>query len=211
MRRIFRRLVDLSAVRQGRLFFFVLRQRAKVAVSETNRRHIIVGVGLATFFFGFGAGAVLNLYLLAINSPLVLQFRSSLMFISSILGDGIILPIVNMLIVSSLIKNQEFIGRLTVFLSIFFGLLVTLYFHITQALQGLVNWTMPKPWEWNFLGVWHALYMLAVASLICLFYIVSIRTIWKYRRLSRRAVLVTLGIALFLILLRFDYMGVKLM
>lgn len=164
-----------------------------------------MGVGAATFFFGFGIPAILNLYLLAVNSPLVLQYRSSLMYISSILGDGIILPIVNMLAVLGLFKNQELIGRLVIILSLFFGLLITLYFHITQAVQGLVNWSMPKPWEWNFLGAWHALYMLVVTSLICLFYIVLSRTIWKYKRLSRGFVLVTLGIVLFLILLRLDY------
>jgi hypothetical protein len=175
-----------------------------------NKKHIIFLTGFATFFFGFGAGAILNLYLLAINSPLVLQFRSSLMFISSIIGDGIILPGVNMLIVSSLIKNKEYISRLKVGLSLFCGLLITLYFHITQAVQGLVNWTMPKPWEWNFLGVWHALYMLVVTSLISLFYMVLVLNIVKFKRFTKEAILVTLSIVLFLILLRLDYFDVKL-
>lgn len=176
-----------------------------------NKNKFILGVGFATFFFGFGAGAVLNLYLLAINSPLVLQFRSSLMFVSSILGDGIILPVVNMLMVSNLIKNKEYISRLKVVLSLLFGLAITLYFHITQAIQGLVNWTMPKPWEWNFLGVWHALYMLVVASLISLFYIVLTLYIAKFKRFTKEAVLVTLGIVLFIILLRLDYIDARLL
>jgi len=175
-----------------------------------KKNKIILTVGFATFFFGFGAGAILNLYLLAINSPLVLQFRSSLMFVSSILGDGIILPVVNMLIVSSLIKNKKFISRLIVALSLFCGLIITLYFHITQAIQGLVNWTMPKPWEWNFLGGWHALYMFAVTSLISLFYIVLTLNIAKHKRITNEVFLVTLGIVLFLILLRLDYIDVKL-
>ena len=84
-----------------------------------SQKTIILGVGFATFFFGFGAGAALNLYLFLIHAPLVLQFRSSLMYISSIFGDGIILPIVNMFVVSNLFKNQVFIGRLTVVLSLF--------------------------------------------------------------------------------------------
>ncbi|OGH20593.1 MAG: hypothetical protein A3D74_02090 [Candidatus Levybacteria bacterium RIFCSPHIGHO2_02_FULL_37_13] len=175
-----------------------------------NKKHIIFLTGFATFFFGFGAGAILNLYLLAINSPLVLQLRSSLMFVSSILGDGVILPVVNMFIVSSLIKNKEFISKLKIFLSLLFGLLITLYFHITQAVQGLVNWSMPKPWEWNLLGVWHALYMLVVTSLISLFYIILAFNIVKFKRFTKEAVLVTLGIVLFVILLRLDYIGVRL-
>ena len=180
-------------------------------LNTKRQRTIVIGVGAATFFFGFGAGAILNLYLLAINSPLVLQFRSSLMFVSSIIGDGIILPIVNMLIVSSLIKNKELISRLIVAMSLFCGLIITLYFHITQAVQGLVNWAMPKPWEWNFLGAWHALYMFAVSSLLSLFYIVLILNLKKQKKLHKEAVLVTLGIVLFIILLRLDYIDAKLM
>jgi len=175
-----------------------------------SHKAIIVGTGFATFFFGFAAPAGLNLYLVVTHSPLVLQLRSSLMFVSSILGDGIILPIVNMLIVSSLIKNKELISRLIVALSLFCGLIITLYFHITQAVQGLVNWTMPKPWEWNFLGAWHALYMFTVSSLISLFYIVLTLNIVKNKRLTKEAVLVTLGIVLFLILLKLDYIKADL-
>lgn len=176
-----------------------------------SKKKIVFIVGFLTFFSGFAAPAGLNLYLLAIHSPLVLQFRSSLMFISSIIGDGIVLPAVNMLIVSSLIENKEFVSRLKVVLSLLFGLAITLYFHITQAVQGLVNWTMPKPWEWNFLGVWHALYMLTVSSLISLFYIVLIFNIASHKRFTKEAVLVTLGIVLFIILLRLDYINVKLL
>jgi len=175
-----------------------------------KKNKIIIGVGAATFFFGFGAPAGLSLYLLAIHSPLVLQFRSSLFYVSSILGDGIILPIVNMLVASHLLKNQELIGRLAVIASLFLGFLVTAYFHLVQAAQGLVNWSMPKAWQWNFLGIWHALYMFAVASLICLFYIVLILNFKKQKKLHKEAVLVTVGIIVFLILLKLDYLSVKL-
>lgn len=175
-----------------------------------NKNKIIIGVGAATFFFGFAAPAGLNLYLLSIQSPLVLQFRSSLMFISSILGDGIILPIVNMMATSFLVRHKE-LGRLRVIWALIFGVIITAYFHIVQASQGLVNWSMPKPWEWNFLGVWHALYMFSVTSLISLFYIVLTLNILKNKKLTKDAVLVTLGIIIFLILLKLDYTDVKLM
>ena len=183
-----------------------------VSMLNTKRqRTIVIGVGIATFFFGFGGPAILNLYLLAVNSALVLQFRSSLTYTSSILGDGIILPIVNMFAVLGLFKNQELIGRLPVILSLFFGLLITAYFHVVQGAQGLINWSMPKPWQWNFLGVWHAFYMFTVSSLIILFYIVLTLNIAKRKRITKEAVLVTLGIVLFIILLRLDYIDVNLL
>lgn len=170
------------------------------------QRNIIIGVGIATFFFGFGLGAILNLYLFSIHSPLVLQFKSSLKYISSIFGDGIILPIVNMIVVSSLFKNQEFVNRLTVRLGLFFGFLVTVFFHIIQASQGLVNWAMPSPWQWNFLGIWHAVYMFAVSSLLSLFYIILIID-FKRNRHIKEALVVSFGLILFFILLGLDYNG----
>ena len=172
---------------------------------------VVLGVGLATFFFGFGAAAVLNLYLLVIHSKLVLQFRSSLNYISSILGDGIILPIINMLVVSFLLKNRQIINKLSIALTLISGLTITLYFNIVQAAEGLINWSMPTPWHWNFLGIWHALYMFSVASLLSLFYITLILYARKYREFPwRSAVAITIGLLVFFTLLRLDYTNVSL-
>lgn len=173
-------------------------------MKEYRKKRIIFLAGFLTFFFGFGAPAILNLYLLLNNSPLVLNFRHSLDYISAILGDGIILPIVNMLAISFLFKNQSLIDRLTVPLALFFGFLITVYFHTVQATQGLVNWAMPSPWQWNFLGLWHAIYMFSVASLLCLFYTVLIVAFKKNIHI-KEAIFVSFGIVLFLILLRLDY------
>mgnify|MGYP001578282204 CR=1 FL=1 len=165
----------------------------------------IIVVGFATFFFGFGLGAVVNIYLLATNSPLVLNFRSSLTFISSILGDGIILPIINMLAVSFIIINKEFVNKLTLIIGLIFGLLITIYFHAVQGIEKLVNWSMPTPWHWNFLGVWHAIYMFVVSSFLCLYFVVMINYIRKNKKIHREFIFIILGIIIFFILLKFDY------
>lgn len=171
----------------------------------------IIVVGFATFFFGFAAPAILNLYLLATNSPLVLQFRSTLFYISSILGDGVILPIVNMFAASFIVKNKILIERQHFPLALFLGFLVTLYFHIVQGLLGLVNWSMPKPWQWNSLGVWHAFYMFGVSSLLFLYFLVLIRRL-KKESIGRRVTAITketffiiVGLVIFFVLLGFDY------
>lgn len=171
-----------------------------------DKNKIAYGVGLLTFFFGFGGPVVINLYLLSIHSPLVLNFRPSLNYISAIFGDGIILPIVNMLVVSSLLKNQAFLNRRTVGLGLFFGFLVTVFFHILQAALGLVNWAMPSVWQWNFVGFWHAVYMFSVASLLSLFYIILIIAFKKNTHI-KEALVVSFGLILFFILLRLDYSG----
>ncbi len=171
---------------------------------------IVPLVGFATFFFGFGAAALLNIYLFAIKSPLVLNFRSSLNFISSIVGDGLILPIVNMLIAAFIMKNLSLVNKINVILGFVFGLLITLYFYITQAVQGLVNWSMPTPWHWNFLGVWHFFYMLAVSSLISFYVLLLVKKIKKGKAFPVNALFVIGGVVLFLILLKLDYSNVGL-
>ena len=176
-----------------------------------KQKNIVWLTGFATFFFGFGAPAVLNLILFAIKSPLVLNFRSSLNFASSILGDGVILPIVNMLIARFILNNLKLVNRVNVFAGVIFGLIITLYFYITQAVQGLVNWSMPKPWQWNFLGVWHFFYMLSVASLISFYFLLLIKRIRKDKLIPRDAFLIIGGIILFLILLKLDYANVRLL
>jgi hypothetical protein len=177
---------------------------------ERNKRKIIWLTGVATFFFGFGAAAVLNLYLYAVRSPLVLNFRSSLNFISSIFGDGLILPVVNMLVVSHILNCTKYVNKLRFTIGTIIGLLITIYFHVIQAVKGLVNWSMPTPWRWNLLGLWHFFYMLSVTSLLSFYFIVSVSEIIQTKKLPKNFIFVILGIMLFLTLLKLDYANVRL-
>lgn len=172
--------------------------------------HPIAYVGLATMFFGFGAGALLNLYLKRQASPLLDGLRGSLDYTSSIVGDGLVLPVVNMLVASFLLAEWASITRGELALAGALGVLVTLYFHITQAVRGLVNWCMPSPWRWNWLGAFHAIYMCTVASLLALFYVTVAVVTYERGSLPREAVFATLGILAFLWLLRLDYATVSL-
>lgn len=174
------------------------------------RDHPIIATGLATFFFGFGAGALLNLYLIAVHSPMVTELRGSLDYKSSIIGDGLLLPAVNMLIVSVLRAHSDLVTTGPLVVAAALGVGITAYFHVVQAVRGLVNWTMPEPWHWNVLGVWHAVYMFAVASLLSLFYVVSAVGVARGGGPTGFEVLaVTLGLLAFLALLRLDYTAVR--
>jgi len=173
-------------------------------------KKIIILTGLATFFFGFGAGALLNWYLIQVKDPLVEQFRSTLSYSSAIIGDGLILPITDMLMVAFLLNHRRYLTikiRLAGFLG---GIIITAYFHITQALLGIVNWAMPSPWHWNALGLWHFFYMLAVTTLISTYYLVMLMTIQKEKKIPKSVFLVSLGILVFLALLKLDYINIKL-
>lgn len=183
--------------------------RAEV-LDYVREKYIVLFTGIATFTFGFLAGAVLNLYLLSVRSPLVLNFRASLSYKSSIFGDGILLPIVNMIIVDFILRNREFLDRKSIRKALIAGFLITLYFHINQAVVGIINWAMPTPWHWNLLGGFHALYMFSVTSLLSLFYIMLFRYKKTHKSLPKAAWVVTAGVIIFLILLRLDYVAISL-
>lgn len=202
MRRIYQRLARRQAL---------LVKRAKVVITEVdNREEIVALVGFATFFFGFAAGAILNLYLLAISHPLVEQFRSALSYKSAIFGDGILLPVINMVATAFILRNREFVGKKILRLALFLGITVTAYFHVTQAIGGIVNWAMPTPWHWNILGIWHAIYMFSVASLLSLLYLISIKVMKEEKEVPMEVMVVTFGIVFFFVLLRLDYISIDL-
>ncbi len=171
---------------------------------------VIIGTGVTTFFFGFGAGALLNVYLFWIQSPLVLELRSSLNYTSAIIGDGILLPIINMIVVAFLLTHKNLITKRLLYQALLLGVLITMYFHISQAVNGLVNWAMPKPWQWNVLGVWHAIYMFLVCSLLSLFLLTIVKFVRIHRSMPKEAWIVSGGVIVFLILLRMDYMTVNI-
>ena len=197
MKRIYQKLARRRA-------FFVA--RTKTAISTVDNRDVVIAaVGFVTFFFGFGAGALLNLYLLASNHPLVTEFRSTLTYTSAVIGDGVLLPLVNMVAVAFLLKNARYIGKELFQGALLLGIAITVWFHVSQAVQGLINWAMPTPWHWNILGFWHAIYMFSVASLLSLFYLISIKVMKEEKEVSMQVMVVTAGLLAFFILLHLDY------
>lgn len=183
----------------------------RVAITEIDTSDQIVAlVGFITFFFGFAAGALLNLYYISINHPLVHQFRGALTYKSAIFGDGIILPIINMVAAAFILKNWDYVGRKTRETALVVGILVTAYFHINQAVNNIVNWAMPRAWHWNILGLWHGIYMFFVASLLALFYMLVIRYMKEEKDIPTAVVVVSVGIVIFFFLLRLDYIAFDL-
>lgn len=177
-------------------------------LDDAKQKYFVLGIGVATFILGFAAGAIINFYLLLVHDPLVENFRASLSYKSSIFGDGVILPIINMFALWFIFENSKIIKEKTIKTAVLLGVLITLYFYINQGARGLVNWSMPTPWHWNLLGGFHAVYMFLAASFISLFYLTLIKYVRKNKTIPREAIIVSVGIILFLILLRLDYMSI---
>ncbi len=188
----------------------LLARRSDYLNAEQDARPVVLAVGVATLFFGFLASLLVNLYLVATNDPVVHELRTVLSFKSAILGDGFVLPLLNMAAASYLFKHRQGASRSRVVAALLLGGVVTAYVHIVQAANELVNWSMPTPWHWNGLGLLHAAYMFAVVSLLWLFLLVVIKVADRPTTFLREARVVLAGVLLFLFLLRLDYVSTEL-
>jgi len=167
---------------------------------------MVLAVGLATIACGFLAGALLNVYFWLVQEPLAQQFRTTLTYPSAIVGDGLVLPLVNMAATAFLLQERAWWTRKMFSGALLLGLGVTLAFHVDQAVNGIVNWSMPTPWHWNLLGAYHAAYMLAVAALLGAFLLSVVGATRRTGRLPGAAGWVALGGLVFFGLLRMDYL-----
>lgn len=175
-----------------------------------RRSYLLSLVGLATFALALGVAGAANLWLLRQHDPLVYQFRATLSYRSAIIGDGLVLPLLNMVIASHFLdwdwRPRWALRYLPPALLLGGGL--TAFFHWYQAAFGLINWTMPEPGRWTSLGVYHALFMGGQLSLMFLF-LLKAGAEARYqgdRRVGWRAAGLVAGVlALFLSLLIWDY------
>jgi hypothetical protein len=145
----------------------VLRTVARVE----ERPWLLLGlVFLATCFFGFIVQAGGTLWLRMHADPIASNYRTTLSYTSAVVGDALLLPIVNVFIVSQLAvwrrrpKAHEIAG------AVIASAAITAFVHLYQAAHDLLNWTMTKPYQWSGLGYEHAGYMWAEISLVLFFW-----------------------------------------
>ncbi|MCS7001794.1 MAG: hypothetical protein NZ518_02995, partial [Dehalococcoidia bacterium] len=134
------------------------------------------------------------------------EHRGTLQFVSAWIGDGVLLPIMNVAGDDLLRRTggapttAEGIGAVIV------GGLVTTVMHVIQGARGLVNWSMPRPWRWNLLGWYHVVFMWAQLALLASY---AIRAIRRARSLTvgdwTRVGAIGVGLAVFAAILQFDY------
>jgi hypothetical protein len=118
-----------------------------------------LAIAAGTVLLAFGVNAAAHLVLLARKHPLVRDHRGTLRFVSAWVGDGLLLPAMNIAAVD-LLRHSGGLprpGELAVAATI--GTVVTAALHLYQAVRGLVNWSMPRPWRWNALGWYHFVFM----------------------------------------------------
>jgi hypothetical protein len=127
-------------------------------------------VFLTTAILGFWVQAIGNMYLRWRADPLVTEYRATLSYTSAVIGDGALIPLVNVFMTSQLALWRRRPNLREVGGAIFGGAVITLLVHLYQATQDLRNWTMTRPWDWTPLGYYHALFMCAEISFVLFFW-----------------------------------------
>jgi hypothetical protein len=180
-------------------------------VNATTRRSLAI-FGL-TSVAAFWVNAAGHAWMVWRRNPLVREYKATLEYRSALVGDSVLLPLVNVLLDrqletwdDGLRPGQVRRGRLT--RSLLAGAGLTLLFHGYQGAQGLTNWTMPRPWRWNALGYYHAVYMASQFTLLAYFCGAAgtrLRAAGASALLSRRLVAASALLLVFAALLYKDY------
>lgn len=99
--------------------------------------------------------------------------RTLLNYYTGYLGDGIIVPVINIFIYY-IIVNTGIPKNILPF--VFLALILDFFTHYLQGKLKLINWSMPKPFKWNFAGYWHMVsFPIQISYLLMFFYIVFSR------------------------------------
>jgi hypothetical protein len=130
---------------------------------ETATRRALAIFG-ATSVAAFWVNAAGHVWMSRQGNPLVRDYKATLQYRSAIIGDSTLLPLINVLLDRQLDAwgdglHGDAAPRVRLNGAVVAGLSVTAAFHVYQGVFKLTNWTMPRPWRWNFFGYYHALYM----------------------------------------------------
>ena len=169
---------------------------------------LMLATALVSFAAALGVSGGTHLWMMLTGNDLVKKHRATLTFRSAIIGDGILIPAMNWLMMKAFRMWRPRLTARTALVPVAGGSLISLMFHIAQGRGGLVNWTMPRPWQWNLLGYYHFVYMAAQFSYMLL-YFTQLAGRWAKGRLTseqkRDLALIAAGLGLFGVLLYTDY------
>lgn len=176
----------------------------------TYRPHpwaLIAMVALSTLLLGFVTQAAGSLYLRWTDDPITLSYKTTLSYTSALIGDAILLPIVNTFIFMQLSAWKRRPHLAEVIPAILGGGALTIGVHLYQAANELLNWTMTQPYAWSPLGYVHAAFMFTELSLVLFFWgqVAQVTRDEPQAIFSHRILIVVLSSLFFLRLLLGDY------
>lgn len=143
----------------------------------------------------------LSYYTLTIsqNPHAFLGQRTLLQYYTGVYGDGVIAPLINILAIYFFLFIN-FKPKKNVVLKMFgLALLTDIFDHLFWGLLKLTNWSMPKPFVWDFSGYWHMVSLpIQMTYLYVYFYAVIVN--WEKAQ-KERSLKISVGIVFGLMLL----------
>jgi hypothetical protein len=141
-----------------------------VARVEQRPWLLLALVFLSTWFFGFLLQAAGSAWLRMHADPIATNYRTTLSYTSALIGDGVLIPLANVFIVSQLVAWRRRPRAAEIAGAVLGSALLTGFVHLYQAANALLNWTMTQPYRWTYLGYEHAAFMWAEVSLVLFFW-----------------------------------------
>jgi hypothetical protein len=199
-------MADESAKRGGKI------QEALAALKDPiksdDEKLVLVTTAVITFLAALGVSGGTNLVMILTKDPIIREHKPTLSFLSAWVGDGILLPVMNVLMMMAFRSWGIRLGRRHTAVALTAGIAVMGAFQVVQATQAMTNYTMPQPWKWTWLGYYHMLYMGSQFAFMC-FYFIALYQAWQAGKVTpaqKRHLAAMAGmILLFAVLLQFDY------
>ncbi|HUS17684.1 MAG TPA: hypothetical protein VM536_22025 [Chloroflexia bacterium] len=143
-----------------------------------DERLVLATTAVITFVAALGVSGGTNLVMILTKDPIIKEHKPTLAFASAWIGDGILLPIINVLMMMALRRWGTRVGRRNTGVALLGGMGIMSAFQYVQATQAMTNYTMPEPWKWTWLGYYHMLYMGSQFAFM-LFYFLALYQAWQ--------------------------------
>lgn len=120
---------------------------------------------LITLFFSLGVQTLFFIWFKLVDHK-NLEHQHVFDYMSGIIGDGILVPLLSVFAMKTILELRIHFDLKLVILAFLAGVITTFIFHLGQSFFNLTNWTMTKKGNWNWLGLYHAIFMFFESSFL---------------------------------------------
>ncbi len=173
---------------------------------EIWKNEWMLWIALISCFFSFGVQTAVYFYMKWKNYPLIKKHKYVLQYYSGIVGDGVLIPLINVFAIQIIQQSGGItLSPWVLALSGVGGIIITFVFHYGQQVFKLTNWTMPEVGNWNKMGLYHAIFMFCEGGFLTYSLIIYLTSTIHSVNLPMGWAL--LGLLLFFITFVYDYWG----
>src|SRR3954452_10101299 len=83
------------------------------SAKRVDERRVLIATAVITFLAALGVSGGTNVVMMLTNDPIIKQHKPTLAFASAWIGDGILLPVINVLMMQAFLRWGTKVGRRT--------------------------------------------------------------------------------------------------